>query len=237
MEIIEFSGIQRSGNHALIKWIGNLFYEYKIDLEPVDVSFMDKKTKLMKIKGKPVGEFLYLNQYIPRGIDNDEMCLEYTNNVNPDIFIISYENTPIGFSKYGNFNHIYLLRSFRNNYASFCKMKGTKSSHKWIVDRWIEYAEYIVPRLNQEGTIYYDKWLVDSDYRYKISEMNNLPFCYDRTERNAAIFGDGSSFGGVGYNLRNEELLNRHKLYNFSDNQKEMIHNIYVKYPHLREYM
>lgn len=223
MKIFEITHMQRSGGHACIKWLINNYYSEHIDLESVDVEFLNKTTKLMKIKGKKEKEALFLNQYITNGRDLDEQCLAYVNKVQPELFFISYENMPINFSAFNEnipTQKILEFRRFRNFYASFCKVKNTNAEFRWLVKQWIKHAEYA---LENDNVIFFDKWVLDKEYRKQLADTLNLPFKYDRTKRNSGQFGTGSSFDGNNTEVKEEELLNRYKQFNFSQQQKEMI--------------
>jgi hypothetical protein len=222
MKLIEFTGMSRSGNHPIIFWmmrnISNTENITTIEKDTVYVSdnciFLNNISSRLKLDDQ-------------REIINREL-LKKTY----EWYILSYEDCHMGtshsldydFEKKYKFS---IVRDIRNLLAS--RLKRTDDVFKWRkqIDTHMRiypsFFEHYISHKNWNNSIFYDKWLVDKNYRdsvCNIVNVNNLDYNKKVTEN-----GCGSSF--VGYNLDSvQNLLNRKNMYKIPDKYLKKIEEL-----------
>jgi hypothetical protein len=219
IKYLRFTGMQRSGNHAIIKWVWYNFCQsqmqriYSIN----DISiFHDLSQQIFFINNcqNPNQE----NQYI-----------QYIINTYTDTrtIFLSYEN-----KQYVTTNSSYLIiRDFLNMLSS--KVEQVKKYHHnpssllnepgfyaQLIDMWIQHAQFI----EANNIILYNKWILDKNYRDHISNflyhINNLDYL-DYYQ----AFGGGSSFIGRQKETNLESYLCRYQNLKLPQTIKNMILN------------
>lgn len=227
MNLIEFTGMKRSGNHAIIHWM------MKNISRTNDVNVI-----------KPMGTYssdncIFFNCLNHSRINKDkdeEKRLDIESELQKrtyDWYIVSYEDCHIG-TKYNwlpyKFDKTYkfsIVRNVKSVIASRLKRIDNyykeNSRFDSDMDIYPSFFEHYLSHKNWKNVIYYDKWIEDKKYRdsiCKILNVENLDYCDKCTTE-----GDGSSF--VGYNLDSvENLLNRDKMYKIPEKYLKKIEEL-----------
>ena len=184
-KVIKVMGMKRSGQHAIIDWIiQNTEYNLYVAnniLVEDSVTFHDR--------------------------GSDKNVLIYN--------IEDYDETKHGEMSLGSQcnNHLNLLiiRDPLNLFASRIKVSSKNNYQHW-------YNEYAIKLYNQHielskniKTIDYNQWVLDNEYKLKLSKFLGLNTCNDNNEVSSLV---GSSFTGKSIKLIKEDLLCRWKTLN-----------------------
>lgn len=229
---IQFFGLQRSGNHAVLAWIFQQFSR--------PVCFFN----LVKPFEDPVLHWRYANLpnivALPRGpVEGspgaEERCrrrlqrLEEIRSSKKQLLAYSYENFPlaqlarrelikdrealIGLSS--RIERILLLRDFYNWIASRIRLFEVKGqqlprSLEGLVSLWISYArEFVGETRHMDGEsvtkISYNRWTKDHAYRSELLTGLGV-LVRDVSIRHLPDTGGGSSFDGLAYADRPGEM-------------------------------
>lgn len=213
MNLIEFTGLKRSGNHAIIFWmIRNLSKNINVTMIEKDTVYVSENC-------------IFINNVLDRIKipEQKEIIERELNKRTYEWYILSYEDCHIG-SKHNlsyKFDKKYkfsIIRDIKNVLASRLKRidDGLKYNKQYDMNMhiYLSFFENYISHKNWRNVIRYDNWLIDKSYRDSICEIlkiDNLDHNKDVTEN-----GAGSSF--VGYNLDSvENLLNRKSIYKIPD--------------------
>ena len=218
MNLIEFTGMKRSGNHAIILWMmRNISQTVELNIVNPQATYSSHNCIF----------FNCLNHTKFSESHEREKRLEIESELNKrkyDWYIVSYEDCHIG-KKYNwlpyKFDKTYkfsIVRDIKNLLASRLKKLDSYYNKIKKIDPDMEiypsFFDHYISHKNWKNIIYYDKWLVDENYRDSICEIlnvKNLDF-----NQNVTVEGHGSSF--VGYKLDIvENLLNRKSMYKIPD--------------------
>lgn len=218
MNLIEFTGMKRSGNHAIILWMMRNIAQTK-DLNVIKPQATYESQNCVFFNCLNHNKIDKNHDEEKRGEIEDQL-----NKRKYDWYIVSYEDCHIG-TKYNwlpyKFEKTYkfsIVRDIKNVMVS--RLKRIEDIYKQYkqIDRDMEiypsFFDHYISHKNWRNVIYYDKWLVDKNYRDSICEIlnvKNLDF-----NQNVTVEGNGSSF--VGYKLDSvENLLNRKSMYKIPD--------------------
>lgn len=225
MNLIEFTGMKRSGNHAIILWMmRNIAQTTELDIVNPKSTYASHNC-------------IFFNCLNHKKIDKDPMrgknhCdelkrLEIENELSKrtyDWYIVSYEDCHIG-TKYNwlpyKFEKTYKFSIVRDiNSVIASRLKRVEDFYKlynkidYDMEIYPSFFEHYMSHKNWPNVIYYDKWLTDKNYRdsiCKILNVSNLDYKLECT-----VFGEGSSF--TGFKLDSvENLLNRKSMYKIPD--------------------
>lgn len=217
--IIHLYGLRRSGNHAIINWL---------------IPMAD-------------GLACHINDaQLPYRIYNSKNIMLKQQDVDPgkiNVTIINYENRNLAKFDPPKFKicadkveHILLLRDPYNTAASLLKNQYVLEHSNFrvpmynIAQQWIQYAkEYFgLTQHLPESTIKigFRQWLTDAEFRKSIADHLGLEY-NDEGLNKLSDYGGGSSFDGMNYDGRTQEmdLFNRCK--EFAENPRyiKMVNN------------
>lgn len=213
-KMIQFCGIQRSGNHAVINWI-----------------IGQESSKTCFINGVFPGEnpwhknwgISYPNYpYWPKTRDLAGAF------VSKDLVICSYENRELKkiakdrklLPKYfGNSTENYsviIIRDPYNTFASWLQKNWQLTTE--IIQLWKDYAyEYLGKTNYLKGKkifVSFNQWFLDSNYRKKIAESLGLDFS-DKNLNYVSFHGGGSSFDEQSLNRQAQEMNVLNRFHNY----------------------
>ena len=211
MNLIEFTGMRRSGNHAIIFWmLQNLssLDKFKV-IQTVDHLSYTNHCEIIS-----TDEFIYFNNVNPARADDVYNTLKVKR---PKWIIISYEDCHVDYSvnlpyEFENTYKFSIVREVRNLIASRLKRLVVNLNsetplmphyYMWVYKGF--FSHYISHK-NWKTPIFYDKWLVDKNYRDSICDI--VKVCNVDKTNYVSPFGNGSSFVGVQLD-KPENLLNR----------------------------
>lgn len=217
IKYLRFTGMQRSGNHAIIKWVWYNFCE----------------SQMKRIHSiKDIGIFHDVSQQIffinnCQNFNSENQYIEYIINTYPsaNTIFLSYENKPYVL----NNNSYLIMRDFLNMLSS--KIEQVKKYHPSpdsslnnpsfydsLINNWIQHSQFI----DSNNVILYNQWILDKNYRDHISNflyhINNLDYL-DYYQ----AFGGGSSFIGRQKETNLESYLYRYKHLKLPSFVKNMI--------------
>jgi hypothetical protein len=119
-----------------------------------------------------------------------------------------------------NLHKISIFRDLENLIASRLKFNLNKNNelpiNTEIIKMWQKHKEY-------KNNIYYDFWLLNKKYRFKIAKKFSLNN-FDLTD-DVLYNGGGSSFIGIKLDSK-KNLLNRKKIIQISSEIKDMIASV-----------
>lgn len=218
IKFIEFYGLRRSGNHAIVAWLLKNLSTYDANIQNLiapepSIGFISKKC----------GDAYHLNdvgsswsvnnpKYLAGLIDGyvssgaKTIVLSY-EDYGPDVGLL--HTFPDEFYFLKNSKKIVLVRDIVNVLASRYKASiGPISKHIAFdinvnkINAWIKGA------ISKELKIKYEDWLISKEYRDSICEGLNIDN-RDLTDHISSA-GGGSSFSGI-VNVNKHRLLNRSK--------------------------
>lgn len=100
---------------------------------------------------------------------------------------------------YPGFNHVIILREFKNWVASVCQMHGSLHFGKLLHADVVKYKSLLEDK--DCLRIKYDQWCTDLAYRYNLCNILGLKFT-DCGFEDVSPNGDGSSFDGLKFQGR-----------------------------------
>ncbi len=205
---IRVCGLQRTGNHAVINWIGQQYPKEK-------VLFLNcvkpGKNPYITASDQESSQTIIFNQYkIDRTAESggnlsEKDCLIYSfeDEELSDIFNYNY-NEHIGESK--DIKNVLILRDPFNLFASRLKREiangpGNKISihddKENLVNLWKSYALEYLDKSNviksNKVVVNFNKWAVSREYRISLAQQLNIPFT-DKGFNDVTSVGGGSSF-------------------------------------------
>jgi len=191
--LIQFCGIQRSGNHAVIHWI--------ISQQPLKTCFINGIQPHHNPWFNNWGIAYHNYDYWPRERDRAGAL------VSKQLLLCSYENQPLThifdpsfpLQRYVGRSHrhttVLLLRDPYNTFASWLQAGWSPSAE--IIKLWKQYArEYLGCSQQTPGGIVrvsFNQWFADVTYRQWLAQSLNLPFS-DQGLDQVTPHGGGSSF-------------------------------------------
>jgi len=236
-------GLRRSGNHAIINWIGKQVKGNSVfinQVRPLENPYRDQyESQVLLGRKLPEGDWKY------RDIDwwEKEKRGEFSHK---DCLIYSYEDQElekVTRSSFEKKHDIYLgkseerfdvivMRDPFNLLASRLKTKPRKTGPNFsmlevysrrysLPELWISYAKECLGETSflssKKVFINYNKWFSDITYRKEIAAQLNIEFTDDGFN-DVSISGRGSSFDGTKHTgeAYKMDVLNRWKL--FTDN-------------------
>jgi len=214
MNLIEFKGLRRSGNHAIIFWmLQNLSKQKEV------IPFPDNKIYKS-------GNCLYLNDYGFSDFHNFQsktyLLPKLIKMYNCEWCIVSYEDVHIDYKETYNFKYdklftFSIVRDIENILSSRLKYIDNRIKTNESINNLNIYDNIFIDYIshkNYNNSIVYDKWVIDKEYRDSICKQLNVENL-DHTDY-VSFAGYGSSF--VGITLDNpDNLLNRKKMFTIPD--------------------
>lgn len=195
-KIINFCGLSRSGNHAVIFW-----------------AFHNVSEKVFEINNHQI--------YVGDNIcffNNCDYHTKYRDSFDLSVYptvIKSYEDKEMPDS-------FVIIRDFMNLICSRYKLYGKalsldKNYCQGLSDIISLWKQHVISK----NLIFYNKWLISCEYRNEVGKMVGIPNVKDETSY-VSNLGQGSSFGGIRlYNP--EDYLTRSKMV---DLPKDMVDKI-----------
>jgi hypothetical protein len=223
-------GLKRSGNHAIIRWIGNQFNRY----------------------------IFFNNCSISKGVPPINPWNNIEINIKPNKpqyfalsnIIYSYENIDMLSHlidiQTEKFDHkIIIIRDFYNWICSRIKFqqKITKEKiHNWIpkikdeINLWKQY--YVLANSDTNFiSIYYNQWLENIEYRKALGQQIGIDNIDDSSMSKVPNYGGVSSFNGVVAQAQTMKVLDRFYYINELDEElRNHIFELYYADDELREY-
>jgi hypothetical protein len=221
---IRVIGLQRTGNHAIINWIGSQYPGKRVYLlNHVKV----KKNPFKYACSQEGNETIIFNNFkINR---DDEIRGKFTKK---DCIIYSYEDCTFKdiFNKYfikklpsliGESKikyNILILRDPFNLFASRLYRELTRSNNKIsilnnkkeLIKLWKDYAKEFLGKTNHikdnKVVINYNLWYKSKDYRKNLSCLLKIPFS-DKGFKKIVSIGGGSSFQG--HSIKKNEIFKK----------------------------
>lgn len=231
---IQFFGLQRSGNHAVLSWIFQQFDE--------PVFFFNNVTHF----SDPIRNFHYANlpNMVPvtRGPAPDnplhelaharaQQRLEDIRSATKHVLVLSYENLSLPklrrrelldareewIGKSDRIRRVLLVRDFYNWLASRLRLFENKGQNLPLlrgieehVSLWIMYAKEYLEETNflqpeDVVTISYNRWLGDATYRANLLGRLTVPL-KDNANCHVPDVGGGSSFDGKSFSGDPEKM-------------------------------
>jgi hypothetical protein len=226
IEFINFFGIQRSGNHAVLNWLLGLFSDKHVFFNNVQPN-KDLRNSSVGVSVPP-GVKAYKTRG-PKGLIENEEFINYVR-VEGGIVLCSYENFnlqnfQLGYSEspqieiFGSPKKSHNILLLRNPFSMIQstanvlrKWQGDKPE-SWFIEQldirlklWNIYASVFLEN-NSFTKIYFDKWLCEKEYRNEIAAK----FDFENSDKNIDFISDagqGSSFSGRKLDDR-KDVLNR----------------------------
>jgi len=205
------NGVSRSGNHCIIEWIQShcqpCFFINNIHLEESNENFIQSKHRRK----------FYAGEYKRFAEENEEkrsLVFSYENRHIKNWSKLKYNLSP------RRMYRVIIIRDFYNLMASVCKRFITKynDDHERVSMRipqhkkaWINHARHVLSS-DDYIVIYYDKWVIDKDYRAEIAKTFNQTL-NDTTINSVANFNGGSSFDHLHHlnQAQDMNVLNRYE--------------------------
>ncbi|ASC70720.1 hypothetical protein XM38_016650 [Halomicronema hongdechloris C2206] len=191
--LIQFCGIQRSGNHAVINWI--------IAQQSLKTCFINGVNPRHNPWFNNWGIAYHNYDYWPRERDRTGAL------VSKQLLLCSYENQPLNHVFDPSFrlqryvggsrrrDSVLLLRDPYNTFASWFKAGWPLSED--TIYLWKQYArEYLgLSQQTPPGTVMiaFNQWFTQADYRQRLADALDLPFTDHGLDR-ITHHGGGSSF-------------------------------------------
>ena len=213
-KIIQFCGLQRSGNHAVINWIIGQEFSKTCFINGV----FPGANPWLKNWGVSYPNY----PYWPKDRDVRGAF------VSKDIVICSYENREIEkisrdsdlLPKYfGNSRESYsliILRDPYNTFASWFQKNWTVTPE--IIKLWKSYAYEFIGVTNYlkspKISVSFNKWFLDQSYRQRLAESLGLRFT-DRNLNSVSFHGGGSSFDEESLNKKAQEMNILNRFHNY----------------------
>lgn len=200
----------RSGNHAIIFWIINNFGGYDHDTAIENVFYRSKDNTIC-----------FINNFNHKVHNSPHSIPKHYDNI-----IVSYEDYYL--EQTGD-NDVIIIRDFYNTLASRYKLwkpylgiKTQKYIH-YVSDFILHWKNLANKALDSKKYIYYNKWLLDKDYRnmtmdmffYHANIVDNIAFVPE--------IGVGSSYSGKKLELDKTKYLSRYHETDIPDEWKEKI--------------
>jgi hypothetical protein len=225
--LIVFRGLKRSGNHALINWIGGqhsfLFFNNIVKVAPI------LRGEAQRPEPSNFWEWLarrYHAQRVPCHAQLARIAMLGQS------LIVSLEDHEPSYQPFHDpdcpVTHVLLLRDPANLFASRIR-KGAKSTNpaypyamnasmRRVIDLWKSHAREflgITDLLPAKVCISFDRWYSNVEYRRALSRHLGLEFS-DAGFGRVTRYGYGSSFDGPWYtsHTRNMKVLDRRKQLN-----------------------
>lgn len=189
LQTIIFHGLKRSGNHAVINWMRSVEdFPFHNNVAPFDI---------YKGKGGNLLPWQFIQREQRRGYRSPSRRLISTEDM--EITQPAFRGIP------ADALNVILVRSAENVFASrIRKASATRltaystepASLKRALDLWLQHAREmlgITSHLRNRIGIYFDRWVIDRDYRSRIANQLGLP-CDDAALTEQAKEGGGSSF-------------------------------------------
>ena len=242
---IRVLGLRRSGNHAIINWIGNQVDNNSIfinHVRPLENPYRNQYESQLRAGKLTVHKEDWKHKDIDWWKKHREGNFSYK-----DCLIYSYEDQELEKIAHPSFERkrcVYLgkseetfdvivMRDPFNLFASRLKTKPREngpnfdmlevySRHYSLPELWISYAKECLGETshlkNKKIFINYNKWFVDVKYRQEISDQLGISFSDDGLN-DVSPAGRGSSFDGAKYagEAYKMDVLNRWQ--SFIDNQ------------------
>ena len=218
MNLIEFTGMKRSGNHAIILWLlRNLAQSTELNIITHQSTYS-------------IDNCIFFNCLNHNKLDKNhdkEKRLEIENEIKKrtyDWYILSYEDCHIG-TKYNwlpyKFDKTYkfsIVRDIHNLLASRLKKSNDFYKQTKKIDHDMEiypsFFEHYISHKKWNNIICYDTWLKSKGYRDDICKIFNVENLDCRI--GGLEFGGGSSFVASNIDIV-ENLLNRKSMYKIPD--------------------
>lgn len=218
VNFIEFYGLRRSGNHAIIAWLMKNLSSYEAELETLIAPFPE-----LGFISKRCGDVYHLND-VGSGwsVGNPEYLaglIDAYVSMGAKTIVISYEDYspeasllhtfPGKFDFLKGAKKIALIRDLVNVISSRYKAQQKISPEKVSFGVNIDKVNYwIKTAIGSEFKIKYEDWLTSKEYRDQICKELQIP---NRDITNhVSSAGGGSSFSGI-FPVNKDRLLNRHK--------------------------
>jgi hypothetical protein len=229
---IQFFGLKRSGNHAVLAWLFKQFDRPVYFLNRV-TAFRDPFTyygfsrlpntvqtprRRLRLRGAPVTEETKLARARRleelRAIDKEVLAISYENLALPRLEteeLMEDRDKLLGTS--GNIVRMLLLRDFYNWIASRIRQWENADTDRDVdanILLWITYAKEFVGetsylRDSNVINITYNRWVTDESYRAGLLGRLGVPV-KDNSNNFVPGVGGGSSFDGVQFKDRPEEM-------------------------------
>lgn len=235
VRFIEFYGLRRSGNHAILAWLLKNLSTFDANLENLiapspDVGFISKRC----------GDAYHINDVGAWwAVDNPKYLaglIDAYVSLGAKTIILSYEDYGPDASLLNSFpdefyflqksKKIVLLRDLLNvlssRYAANKKPIGKRVTFE-INDNKIK--SWVFSATSSEFKIKYEDWLMSKEYRDNICKSLNI-LNRDLTNHVSSA-GGGSSFSGLSP-INKDRLLNRSKEINLPEEWKVYLDNIEV---------
>ncbi|MCC5931178.1 MAG: hypothetical protein JJU28_18160 [Cyclobacteriaceae bacterium] len=202
-KLIIFTGLKRSGNHAIINWI--------IGQEPGVIGFYnDLPIEKSMFKGQMESHFSIVKTKFPASV----IC-SYEDKLPKDVF--SNKNINHIKKTFGHFQSIIKIILIRDPFNYFSSRMHHHNNIKLFSDnpetlldninKWKIYARTIIMDKNIHNYLFinYNDWVLNLQYRKKISTLIGVKF-NDIRFLEQSKYGKGSSF-----QMNNREFLSRWK--------------------------
>jgi hypothetical protein len=213
--VVNFFGLQRSGNHAVLNWLLGLDEENSLFFNNIQIE-QDIRTSSVAVS-VPAGVKAYKQRVDGKLLINEHYINDFKNN--GGTVVCSFENQNLDF-----YNQIKINQLTENYFGKALKIKNIilirnpfsmiqstanvlrkwqgENDEKWFVkelvkrlELWNVYAKHFLDNENDFTKVVFDDWVVSKDYRDSlatqlgyVNEDKNLDFVSDA--------GTGSSFSG-----------------------------------------
>lgn len=233
-------GLRRSGNHAIINWIGKQVSGNSVfinHVRPLENPYRDQyESQLLLGRKLPEGDWKYKN--IDWWKREKEGRFSYK-----DCLLYSYEDQEINKVSNNSFERkhdlylgkseerfdVVVMRDPFNLFASRLKTKPRENgpnfsmlevySRKYsLPELWVSYAKECIGETSllthKKVFINYNRWFIDTRYRKELAAQLNINFS-DHGFNDVSISGRGSSFDGVKHvgEAYKMDVLNRWKFF------------------------
>jgi hypothetical protein len=198
---IEFYGVQRSGNHAIIFWFLN------------NIGGCDKHL-YNKIYWNDDTHVYYYNHVNRRDLHHDTHFAKEFN-----FRIKSYESIEFKPSK----TSFLIVRDILNTLTSQHKHQVTFRNPKKVINTWKQHIKHFnKDKPFDNNVIMYNYWLIDKNYRDRASKMLGVSNIVDNTKYVSNI-GNGSSFIKRNKESDIRNYTTRYSQHTLPDNVQELL--------------
>jgi len=234
---IEVIGIGRSGTHAVSSWFAgqfdsSLFASYSEIFYRKKSPYYTSEKTIEKRVGNKNDIFKDIKQLNVNGLVLKAEQKALTSNIK-NFYKEEWSFLRNDFEKLGSENNknILLLRNPYNVYASLIQWKYKspfKNNVDLFINSWISYAQEFLGETSyipNKVSLYYDEWVLNKEYRRKISAMADT-FFNDKYKEQKSSGGGGSSFSNDNF-LKRHQNVNNPSMILLKDNDR--INNYYLK--------
>jgi len=228
---IRVIGLQRSGNHPIINWIGSQYPKKKVyllnNIEPY-------KNPFKSLHRTIIFHNLHLNKKNELKKPSKKDCLIYSYEDIPLEQIsstLSEKNHDKWLGKSSKRYDVLILRDPFNLFASRLQRELDNVGNKinistdkgFLIELWKQYAKEYLGLTNylknKKIIINYNRWFLDKNYRKHIANALDIPFT-DKGFNEVLEVGNGSSFDGLKYHLKTHKMNVLKRWKKFHNNKK-----------------